>query len=99
MLEDREAANSRGWSPEDPVSDEDHEYILWMANHIERELDDAFYDRNVNGDDSYLKELDERYKAGFSTRIRISPGESSRRLAAVEISAASALSPPTIVCF
>jgi hypothetical protein len=65
MLEDREAANSTGWSPEKGMSDEDHEYILWMANHIERELDDAFYDRNVNGDDSYLKELDERYKAGF----------------------------------
>jgi len=47
------------------MSDEDHGYILWMANHIERELLDAFYDRNVNGDDSYLKELDERYKAGY----------------------------------
>jgi hypothetical protein len=65
MPKDREAANSSGWSPEKPMSDEDHEYILWMANHIERELDDAFYDRNVNGDDSYLKELDERYGAGF----------------------------------
>jgi hypothetical protein len=60
MLEDRVAANGTGWSPEKPISDEDHEYILWMANHIERELDDAFYNRNVNGDDSYLKELDKR---------------------------------------
>jgi hypothetical protein len=65
MPEDREAANSAGWSPEEPISDEDHEYILWMVNHIQGELDDAFYDRNVNGDDSYLKELDERYGAGF----------------------------------
>jgi hypothetical protein len=69
MLEDREAANSTGWSPEKHMSDEDHEYILWMANHIERELDDAFYDRNVNGDDSYLKELDERIRQAFSRRI------------------------------
>jgi hypothetical protein len=65
--EDREATKSAARSSAEPVSQEDREYILWMANHIERELNDAFYDRHVNGDDSYLKDLDKRYAAGFLT--------------------------------
>jgi hypothetical protein len=28
-------------------------------------LEDAFYDRSISGDDSYFKELDKRYQAGF----------------------------------
>jgi hypothetical protein len=66
-MHDREASKSAARSLEEPMSEEDREYILWMANHIEREFNDAFYDRNVNGDDSYLKDLDKRYAAGFLT--------------------------------
>jgi len=65
MPEDQQMAKGAGGNPAQTMSEEDRQYIRWMANHIERELDDAFYDRNVNGDDSYLKELDERYRAGF----------------------------------
>lgn len=53
------------------MSEEDRQYVRWMADHIERELEDALYDWNVNGDDSYFKELDKRYEAGFSTQISL----------------------------
>jgi hypothetical protein len=66
-MHDREASKSAARSLKEPMSEEDREYILWMADHIECELNDAFYDRNVNGDDSYLKDLDKRYAAGFLT--------------------------------
>jgi hypothetical protein len=65
MAEDQQAAKRAGSSLAQPISEEDREYIRWMANHIERQLEDAFYDWNINGDDSYFKELDKRYQAGF----------------------------------
>jgi hypothetical protein len=43
---------------------------IW-ADHIERELGHALYDWNVNGDDSYFKELDKRYEAGFLQHISL----------------------------
>jgi hypothetical protein len=46
-----------GGNPAQTISEEDRQYIRWMADHIERELEDALYDWNVNGDDSYFKEL------------------------------------------
>jgi hypothetical protein len=65
MSEDQQAAKSAGASPAQPISEEDREYIRWMTRHIERELEDALWDWNINGDDSYFKELDKRYEAGF----------------------------------
>lgn len=53
MPEDHQAANSAGSSPAQLISEEDREYIRWMTDYIERELEDAFYDWNFNGDDSY----------------------------------------------
>jgi hypothetical protein len=65
MPEDQQMAKGAGSNSAQTMSEEDRQYVRWMADHIERELDDAFYNRNVNSDDSYLKELDERYGAGF----------------------------------
>ena len=65
MPEDQQMTKGAGGNPAQTMSEEDRQYIRWMADHIERELEDALYDWNVNGDDSYFKELDKRYKAGF----------------------------------
>ena len=65
MPEDQQAAKSAAGSPPHPISEEDREYIRWITRHIERELEDALWDWNINDDDSYFKKLDKRYHAGF----------------------------------